>query len=107
MANVETRELEIRLENVEDRTFSGIAVPYTEAANIGGRYLERFAPGAISDIGETMVFYGHETPIGKIVRGEDRAEGFWVEGKISETSTGNDVLTLRSTLQNVYWLYSN
>jgi HK97 family phage prohead protease len=94
MSELETRELELRLENQEDRTFTGIAVPFNQTANIGGRYLERFAPGAIESITDTMVFYGHETPIGKIIRGEDTEDGFLVTGRISETQLGNETLTL-------------
>ena len=94
MSELETRELELRLDNPEDRTFSGIAVPFNQTANIGGQYLERFAPGAIESVTDTMVFYGHETPIGKITSGTDTEDGFHVTGRISETSLGNDVLTL-------------
>lgn len=94
MTELETRELELRVDNAEERTFTGIAVPYNETANIGGRYLERFAPGAIESITDTMVFYGHETPIGKITRGEDTPDGFLVSGRISDTQLGNETLTL-------------
>lgn len=94
MSELETRELELRVDNAEERTFTGIAVPYNETANIGGRYLERFAPGAIETIEDTMVFYGHETPIGKITRGEDTEDGFLVSGRISDTQLGNETLTL-------------
>lgn len=94
MTELETRELELRLDSVDTRTFTGIGVPYGETASIGGRYQERFAPGAIESVADTMVFYGHETPIGKVLEGRDTPEGYEIVGRISETTLGNDVLTL-------------
>ena len=94
MSNIETRSLELRLENLEERTITGLAVPYGQDANIGGSYVERFAPGAIDSVEDVKLFYGHETPIGVVVSGRDTDSGYEITAKVSETSLGNDVLTL-------------
>jgi len=94
MSEIETRSLELRLDNLEERTITGIAVPYGQDANIGGMYIERFAPGAIDSVEDVKLFYGHETPIGVVVDGRDVEGGFEITAKVSETSLGNDVLTL-------------
>ena len=94
MSNIETRSLELRLENLEERTITGLAVPYGQDANIGGSYMERFAPGAIDSVEDVKLFYGHETPIGVVVAGRETDGGYEITAKVSETSLGNDVLTL-------------
>ena len=94
MSEIETRSVELRLDNLEERTITGIAVPYGQDANIGGAYIERFAPGAIDSVEDVKLFYGHETPIGVVTAGRDADGGFEITAKVSETSLGNDVLTL-------------
>jgi len=97
MSNIETRSLELRLENLEERTITGLAVPYGQDANIGGMYMERFAPGAIDSVEDVKLFYGHNSemlPVGKVIEGRETENGYEITGKISETSLGNDVLTL-------------
>lgn len=94
MSEIETRSVELRLDNLEERTITGIAVPYGQDANIGGAYIERFAPGAIDTVEDVKLFYGHETPIGVVTAGRDADGGFEITAKVSETSLGNDVLTL-------------
>lgn len=92
--DIETRDIELRLEDVEERTITGLAVPFNQDANIGGAYIERFAPGSIEDVTDVKLFYGHETPIGVVTAGRDTEDGFEITAKVSETSLGNDVLTL-------------
>ena len=94
MSEIETRDVELRLENLEERTITGLAVPYNQDANIGGAYIERFAPGAIEDVADVKLFYGHETPIGVVTAGRSTEAGFEISAKVSETTLGNDVLTL-------------
>ncbi len=94
MSEIETRSLELRLDNLEERTITGLAVPYGQDANIGGAYIERFAPGAIDSVDDVKLFYGHETPIGVVTEGRETENGFEITAKVSETSLGNDVLTL-------------
>lgn len=94
MDNIETRDIELRF-NEEDRTVSGIAVPYGQDASIGGVYTERFERGSISeDITDVKLFYGHEEPIGKLIEGRDSEQGFEIVAKISDTARGNEVRTL-------------
>lgn len=92
--SMETRDVQLRLDNLEERTITGLAVPYNQDANIGGAYIERFAPGAIEDVTDVKLFYGHETPIGVVTSGRSTDAGFEITAKVSETSLGNDVLTL-------------
>ena len=94
MSEIETRSLELRLENLEERTITGLAVPYNQDANIGGVYNERFVPGAIDSVEDVKLFYGHETPIGVVIDGRETDGGYQITAKVSETSLGNDVLTL-------------
>jgi HK97 family phage prohead protease len=86
-------EFEVREANTEERTLSGIAVPYNETIEISG-IKERFERGAISNVEDVKLFYGHEEPIGKVTRGEETEDGFLVEARISDTERGNEVLTL-------------
>ncbi len=92
--DLETRNIEMRLDNAEERTITGLAVPYNEEANIGGAYQERFVPGAIDSVEDVKLFYGHETPIGVVLSGRDTDAGFEITAKVSDTLLGNDVLTL-------------
>ena len=94
LLELETRTAEFRLENPEARTITGLAVPYGQDANIGGAYMERFAPGAISSVENVKLFYGHETPIGVVTSGRETDAGYEITAKVSDTSLGNDVLTL-------------
>jgi HK97 family phage prohead protease/HK97 family phage major capsid protein len=93
MAEMETREFEVRAD-LEERTITGLAVPYGQDANIGGTYMERFVPGAITDVTDVKLFYGHEEPIGKVLTGRDTEEGYEITAKVSDTVRGNEVMTL-------------
>jgi HK97 family phage prohead protease/HK97 family phage major capsid protein len=93
MAEMETREFEVRAD-LEERTITGLAVPYGQDANIGGTYMERFVPGAISDVTDVKLFYGHEEPIGKVLTGRDTEAGYEITAKVSDTARGNEVMTL-------------
>ena len=90
---METREFEVRLDSVEERTVSGIAVPYGDTIDLGG-IKERFERGAFIDPTDVKLFYGHKEPIGKVVRGEDTDSGYMIEAVISDTERGNEVHTL-------------
>ena len=91
-------ELEIRefsaSADIEERTVTGLAVPYGESASIGGAYQERFQAGAIDSVEDVKLFYGHEEPIGKVVEGRDTEDGYEIMARISDTPRGNEVLTL-------------
>lgn len=91
--DMETRELELRL-GTEERTITGLAVPYGQDANIGGQYIERFAPGAIRSIEDVKLFYQHDEPIGKVIAGRETDAGYEIMAKVSATPRGDEVLTL-------------
>ena len=93
MSEIETRSFEARAD-LEERTITGLAVPYNELADIGGAYQERFVPGAIDSVEDVKLFYGHEEPIGKIVEGRDTEAGYEIVARVSDTPRGNEVLTL-------------
>ncbi len=93
MSEIETREFEVRAD-LEERTITGLAVPFGQDANIGGAYFERFIPGAIESVEDVKLFYGHEEPIGKVLTGRDTEAGFEITAKVSDTARGNEVMTL-------------
>jgi HK97 family phage prohead protease len=94
MSEIETRSFEVRLADTEERTITGLAVPYGQEANIGGQYKERFEPGAIENVDDVKLFYAHEEPIGKVISGRDTDGGYEITAKISQTPRGEEVLTL-------------
>ena len=84
---------EIRSQNEEERIVSGIAVPYGQEISVGG-IKERFERGAISNIEDVKLFWSHQDPIGKVLRGEDTEDGYLIEAQISKTPRGDEALTL-------------
>ena len=84
---------EIRSQNEEERIVSGIAVPYGQEISVGG-IKERFERGAISNIEDVKLFWSHQEPIGKVLRGEDTEDGYLIEAQISKTPRGDEALTL-------------
>jgi HK97 family phage prohead protease len=93
MPNLEIRELDIRAVNSEERTITGIAVPYGEVANIG-LYQERFAPNSVTLAETTQLFWRHEEPIGLIKSGRETKDGYEITAYISDTPRGNEAYTL-------------
>lgn len=81
--DMETREIEFRLDDTQERTITGLAVPYNQEADLGG-YKERFAPGAIQSVDDVKLFYGHAEPIGKVVEGRETADGYEITAKLTE-----------------------
>lgn len=97
MTELFTREFEFRAEDIdaEKREIVGTAVPYNRDADIGGNYFERIAPGAIgSDSDDALLFWRHAEPIGKLVAANNTDDGWQIRAKVSETTAGNDALTL-------------
>lgn len=90
---METRQFEFRSVEQEERTVRGVAVPYNDPVDVGG-YKEQIAPGAVVPRDNVMLFYGHTEPIGKVIASESTETGWEITAKISETSRGNDILTL-------------
>ncbi len=89
-----TREFQVRLDETEERTVVGLAVPYGQEIELTGNTKERFEAGAIQSIENVKLFYGHEEPIGKVVEGRDTEAGFEIVAKISNTPRGDEVYTL-------------
>jgi len=86
MSELETRSVEMRLDAVEERTITGLAVPYGQDANIGGQYIERFAPGAVDNVDDVKIFYGHNhdsLPIGKVIAGRETEAGFEITARLT------------------------
>jgi len=84
---------EIRNQDNEQRTISGVAVPYGDTIKVGG-IEERFERGSITDIEGVKLFSQHKDPIGLVTRGEETEDGFLIEARISETAKGEETLTL-------------
>ena len=83
---IETRHIEMRLDDDAEGTIRGIAVPYGQTADLG-TYQEQFAPGAIRSVEDVKLFYGHQhddLPIGKVIEGRDTEEGFEIVAKLTK-----------------------
>lgn len=93
MTKLETRALEIRAEvHPEERTVSGVGVPYGETITIWGTR-ERLAPGSVEAEGAKL-FYRHHEPIGVVLSAKDDATGWHPTAKISQTERGNEAYQL-------------
>lgn len=87
------RELQIRSTDTDKREFTGIGVPYGEVIEhfFGA---ETFDRGSIEGADEARVMWQHREPIGVITGFRDTDNGFEVTGRISETTLGNEAMTL-------------
>ena len=93
MSNLETRDFR-GVVDTDQRTITGLAVPYGQEIAIANNTYERFAPGAIQTIQDVKLFWNHDEPIGKVVEGRETDAGFEITAYISETPRGEEVLTL-------------
>jgi HK97 family phage prohead protease/HK97 family phage major capsid protein len=93
MSNLETRDFR-GVVDTDQRTITGLAVPYGQEIAIANNTYERFAPGAIQTIEDVKLFWNHDEPIGKVVEGRETDAGFEITAYISETPRGEEVLTL-------------
>ena len=93
MSNIETRDFR-GVVDTDQRTITGLAVPYGQEIAIANNTYERFAPNAITTIEDVKLFWNHDEPIGKVVEGRETDEGFEITAYISETPRGEEVLTL-------------
>ena len=93
MSNIETRDFR-GVVDTDQRTITGLAVPYGQEIAIANNTYERFAPGAIQSIEDVKLFWNHDEPIGKVVEGRETDEGFEITAYISETPRGEEILTL-------------
>jgi len=91
------RTFTIREFNAAERTFAGIGVPFDTPVKIrdwAGEYEESFAPGSVRVDGKALVLWRHDEPIGIITEHEDRADGWFVRGRLSDTPRGTEAHTL-------------
>lgn len=93
MSNIETRDFR-GVVDTDQRTITGLAVPYGQEIAIANNTFERFAPGAIQTIEDVKLFWNHDEPIGKVVEGRETEAGFEITAYISETPRGEEILTL-------------
>lgn len=93
MSNIETRDFR-GVVDTDQRTITGLAVPYGQEIAIANNTYERFAPGAIQTIEDVKLFWNHDEPIGKVVEGRETEDGFEITAYISETPRGEEILTL-------------
>ena len=93
MSNIETRDFR-GVVDTDQRTITGIAVPYGQEIAIANNTYERFAAGAITTVEDVKLFWNHDEPIGKVVEGRETEAGFEITAYISETPRGEEVLTL-------------
>lgn len=91
---LETREFAVRDIETDAREVVGIAVPYGQTAQIGNEYRETFAPGAVQDSNDALLYWRHDEPIGRVVEAEDTEGGWMIRARISETPRGNEAYTL-------------
>jgi HK97 family phage prohead protease len=76
-------------------TFEGLAVPYGEAANLGG-IREAFGPDAFDPaavIGKPLC-WRHGEPVGRITDARNESGGLWVRGDIANTGLGRDTAVM-------------
>lgn len=90
MDNIEIRsEMNLRISDAKTRTVTGIAVPYEVEA-----HGEIFARDAVTLEPGAKLFWQHEEPIGLITDGKHTDAGYEITARVSETSLGNDVMTM-------------
>lgn len=72
----------------EDGEFTGRAVPYGQEAELMPGLREVFLPGAFAaqmkDPGRVKIAYRHGEIIGRAIALEDREDGLWLRGRISD-----------------------
>ena len=91
-----TREYAASAQSSDDRTVSGIAVPYGDEIEYTRGYFETVAPGAFNPEtnGPVKLFWSHRDVIGTVTEARNTPEGLVITARISETSLGNDAYAL-------------
>lgn len=94
-----TRAFEVRSADLDERTVTGIAVPWDTPVQvrdwwIGETYFEQIARGAVVESDDAKLYAEHAAIIGRVVSHRDTDEGWEITAKISETARGNDVYAL-------------
>ena len=91
-----TREYASPAHSGEDRTVSGIAVPYSDEIEYTRGYFESIAPYAFNPEtnGPIKLFWLHRDVIGPVTEARNTPVGLKITGRISETSLGDDAYAL-------------
>lgn len=91
-----TREYTASAQSSDDRTVSGIAVPYGDEIEYTRGYFEKIAPGAFNPEtnGPIKLFWSHRDVIGTVTEARNTETGLEITARISETSLGNDAYAL-------------
>jgi HK97 family phage prohead protease len=83
--SVETREIQFRIENADERTVVGMAVPYeTEAHG------EKFARNAVELHRDAKLYWNHKDVIGVIERGEHTEDGYMIRARFAKGTQSAD-----------------
>jgi HK97 family phage prohead protease len=83
--SIETREIQFRIENADERTVVGMAVPYeTEAHG------EKFARNAVELHRDAKLYWNHKDVIGVIERGEHTEDGYMIRARFAKGTQSAD-----------------
>lgn len=85
MQSVETREIQFRIENADERTVVGMAVPYEMEA-----HGERFARNAVELHRDAKLYWNHKDVIGVIERGEHTEDGYMIRARFAKGTQSAD-----------------
>lgn len=85
MQSVETREIQFRIENADERTVVGMAVPYEVEA-----HGERFARNAVELHRDAKLYWNHKDVIGVIERGEHTEDGYMIRARFAKGTQAAD-----------------
>ncbi|TCU48341.1 HK97 family phage prohead protease [Curtobacterium sp. PhB146] len=91
------RSAHVRAVDQEARTVTGIAVPWDEPTTIrdwDGEYTEQFARGSVRDSDDSLLYWRHTEPIGRIISHRDTDAGWEITAAISSTPRGDEAYTL-------------
>jgi HK97 family phage prohead protease/HK97 family phage major capsid protein len=83
--SVETREIQFRIENADERTVVGMAVPYEVEA-----HGERFARNAVELHRDAKLYWNHKDVIGVIERGEHTEDGYMIRARFAKGTQAAD-----------------
>ena len=94
-----TREFTLRAQTDDDqRTVTGLAVPYDDEIELYEGMFESVAPGAFRapDPSATAMklLWRHDEPIGLITEAEDTDDGLTITARISRTTRGDEAYAL-------------
>jgi len=85
MESLETREIQFRIDNADERTVVGMAVPYEVEA-----HGERFARNAVELHADAKLYWNHKDVIGVIERGEHTEDGYMIRARFAKGTQSAD-----------------